>query len=189
MLISGPLTQADEELFRFLNQAGANPLLDGIMVFFTILGFSYVMVLLAAPIWLRGKKELAFDFVVVIILATVLSEIVKAIVDRQRPLEVLSDVNTLLASGGPSFPSGHATRAFAMAVFIWLGFRWKAGVVATGVALLIGMSRVYLGVHWPSDVLTGAVLGAAVAIGIDRLAEASDCYRRLRARLTSRDGA
>lgn len=168
-------------MFRLMNRAGEGPVLDGIMIFFTILGFSYVMVLLAVPIWLRGKRELAFDFIVVVILATVLSEIVKGIVDRPRPFEVLSDVNILLSTGGSSFPSGHATRASAMAVLIWLGFRWKVGVVTAGVALLIAMSRIYLGVHWPSDVLAAAALGAAIAVGIHYLAKTSDCYQRLRA--------
>lgn len=63
-----------------------------------------------------------------------------------------------------SFPSGHTTSSFAIAVTIamlWPGNRRFAGVLLISVATLIGISRIYRGVHWPTDVIAGAALGFA----------------------------
>ncbi len=67
------------------------------------------------------------------------------------------------ASHDPSFPSDHATAAFAIAVAILLRHR-KAGIVALVVAALVSISRVVVGVHYPSDVLGGAVIGTLAAL-------------------------
>ena len=66
-------------------------------------------------------------------------------------------------STDPSFPSDHATGAFAIAVAIWLYDR-TIGTVFLVIGVLVGFARVYVGVHYPGDVLGGAILGAAVAL-------------------------
>jgi undecaprenyl-diphosphatase len=78
---------------------------------------------------------------------------------RPRP----AGVRLILAAPNfPSYPSGHAAIAFAAAMVLALAFRrWRVAVAALGVAVLISLSRVYLGVHYFSDVAGGAVLGAA----------------------------
>ncbi|ATQ41797.1 phosphatase PAP2 family protein [Caulobacter mirabilis] len=99
-----------------------------------------------------------------------LSQGLKALFGRDRPDEALRLVEAVNAS----FPSGHAM--LSAVVYLTLGAlvarfvrrrRVKAVVMAgaVGVALLVGASRVYLGVHWPSDVLAGWCLGAAWALG------------------------
>jgi undecaprenyl-diphosphatase len=67
------------------------------------------------------------------------------------------------ASHDPSFPSDHATAAFAIAVAILLRHR-KAGVVALALAVLVALARVVVGVHYPSDVLGGAAIGTLAAL-------------------------
>jgi membrane-associated phospholipid phosphatase len=86
-------------------------------------------------------------------------------IDRARPFVAHPSQSHLLVgrSTDPSFPSDHATGAFAIAVAIWLYDR-TIGTVFLGVAVLMGFARVYVGVHYPGDVLGGAILGGLVAL-------------------------
>jgi undecaprenyl-diphosphatase len=96
-----------------------------------------------------------------------LANLLKAITNRPRPYAVMPHLHVLIArpSSG-SFPSQHATTTFAGATL--LSFLWpKGSPVFLFAAVVIGFSRLYLGVHYPTDVLAGAAIGAAVAgIGI-----------------------
>jgi membrane-associated phospholipid phosphatase len=109
-----------------------------------------------------------------IIVAGLAVQVVKHVIGRARPryLDTLGpyhfDAFSLKASFA-SFPSGHATTAFAVAGAI--GLIWpKARPWLLGLALLIGLSRILLGAHYPSDVVAGAALGLASAIGVAGLA-------------------
>ena len=96
--------------------------------------------------------------------ADLLAVLLKRVVDRDRPYVVLPEAEPLLRwDASASFPSGHAATSAAGAVIILylVGARaWALGILAAGVAF----SRVYIGVHYPLDVLVGAALGAAVAL-------------------------
>ncbi|MCX7716469.1 MAG: phosphatase PAP2 family protein [Endomicrobia bacterium] len=91
------------------------------------------------------------------------SKILKHLFLRQRPYEVLNDVYKLVSSAGPSFPSSHAVNSFTVAMLIMLFFRKAVyTIIAFAVATLSAYSRVYVGVHYPSDVVFGAVLGCII---------------------------
>lgn len=87
----------------------------------------------------------------------------KSVVDRPRPFSVLPQADPLFGGTvGASLPSGHATTSFAGAVV--LGYLFRAAAPAlVPLALAVAFSRVYVGVHYPLDVLAGAAIGATVA--------------------------
>jgi undecaprenyl-diphosphatase len=128
-------------------------------------------------VWWRATVAAVLSAGVALAIAKVLSEIV----DRARPF-VVDPSGVHLFSGhaaDPGFPSDHATAAFAVAMAIYLRNRlW--GSVALVAATVLAVGRVAIGVHFPSDVLAGAVLGCGVALllyigpirsRIDRLAD------------------
>ncbi len=88
----------------------------------------------------------------------------KYLVNRPRPYITHPDLKNLTTEGSPSFPSGHTSSAFSIATSLSLNFRkWYVVVPAYTWAAATGYSRMYLNVHYPSDVLVGAVLGSGTA--------------------------
>ena len=99
------------------------------------------------------------------VLASALNAVVKGLVDRSRPPDAMNLEALVGLPGSPSFPSGHAMTAFAVAGAVALlapRLRWPA----LGLAAVIGFSRVYLGVHFWLDVLAGAALGLAIGLSV-----------------------
>jgi membrane-associated phospholipid phosphatase len=93
-----------------------------------------------------------------------LSQLIKNSVNRPRPFETYPDILKKADGGSPSFPSGHTAAAFATATSLSLNYpTWKVIVPSFVWAGAVGYSRMYLGVHYPSDVLAGALLGAGSA--------------------------
>jgi undecaprenyl-diphosphatase len=127
----------------------------------------------AAAFWYRGLRlGLALAPVISLAVAVIAIGVTKGAVGRSRPPVPLH----LVAENGPSFPSGHATSSTA--VFLTIGFvaalyllrspiaRTAAAVAAALLSGLVGISRLILGVHWPSDVVAGWALGFAIAIAV-----------------------
>lgn len=90
--------------------------------------------------------------------------VIKSLVREQRPCRTLHTVTleSCPALGDWSFPSNHAAIAAAAAVAIWLTHR-RLGAIAIPAALLMAFSRVWVGAHYPHDVILGLIVGAAVA--------------------------
>ncbi len=88
----------------------------------------------------------------------------KYIVNRPRPYVTHTDLVPLSNESSRSFPSGHTSSAFSLATSLSLNYpKWYVAVPAFAWATATGYSRLYLGVHYPTDVLTGAALGAGTA--------------------------
>ncbi len=141
----------------------------------TALGGVAVLGLLTAAVlgylWLRGEGRVGSVLVAGVVGAASLSQLLKGVFDRPRP----DLVPHLSEAYSASFPSGHA--AMSAATYLVLGMllarvhrrrEVKAYLVLVGVllAVLVGVSRVYVGVHWPTDVLAGWTLGALWAIAV-----------------------
>ena len=96
--------------------------------------------------------------------AAIVSTIVKHGVNRPRPFVTYPFIEKATEAGSPSFPSGHTSDAFALATSMSLAYpRWYIIIPSFTWAGIVGYSRMDLGVHYPSDVLMGAVIGAGSA--------------------------
>jgi membrane-associated phospholipid phosphatase len=158
---TGPL---DRRIYELL-YAGHRPVLALVAHVLTAFGEPTVLVaagfLVAGWLWWRRRGRLALALILVVLLGRGLSEVQKYTVARVRPaLE-----RHLVVVKTSSFPSGHATSSMIFYLMLALalapaGWRRLAAACAILLSLLIGTSRVMLGVHWPSDVIGGWSFGA-----------------------------
>ncbi|MEO8732762.1 MAG: phosphatase PAP2 family protein [Flavobacteriales bacterium] len=159
----------DVELVKLLN-GERGPVLDNVQLLLTasaaVVAFG-LPVLFALIGLLRRKTWLlwaAAYAAATVISSAIVVNILKPLVDRPRPFEVLDSIVKLTSGGGGSFPSGHTGDAFSIAVAMCLLFRRYTIVVPALLwAIGVGWSRVALGVHYPSDVLGGIVIGTLSA--------------------------
>lgn len=109
------------------------------------------------------KKDAAYTFGA-FILSSVITQGMKITIQRDRPYITYPDIIKREEAGGYSFPSGHTSAAFCTATSLSLLFpKWYVIVPSYLYAATVGYSRIYQGVHYPTDVLTGAIIGAGSA--------------------------
>ena len=117
----------------------------------------------------RIKREQVLHALFAAVVAWGIAQVIKAVFPTLRPFELngLTPL-TLLPSSDGAFPSGHTAAAFALATTIWLHDK-KMGSVFVVAALTVGVARVWGNVHYPIDILGGAVLGAVTAFLIEKV--------------------
>jgi undecaprenyl-diphosphatase len=161
----------DFTLYRSLNDVAAQH--DGLEdpLRFFALNAQYIFVaLLAVLFFVRGKWRsvngrhgvVAAGFSA--LLALGIAQLIADLWARPRPYLAHPDAHLFIApSHDPSFPSDHATAAFAIAIALLLRHR-KAGWLALGLAVVLSLARVAVGIHYPGDVAAGALTGSAAAL-------------------------
>lgn len=163
----------DIQWFYFVNQSLHNALFNVVMPFVSNVGDNGLLWLFfALLLYLFGPKmrRTSFLMLLALFISFVLGEeILKHIFQRPRPFLSLEGVNLLVATPGSfSFPSGHAANAFASSLVVARKIP-RLARLALLTAVVVAFSRVYVGVHYPLDILGGALLGALCARFVLRL--------------------
>ena len=160
--------KADEWIFMLFNSSGKRPpILDCLMLALTQLGHFLFAFILALILYFTGRKLFAYSLIFGVITLGFIVEIIKMFIRRVRPYIKLKKIRIVGSkASGRSFPSGHTSQAFYLAsliahyyhanIYLWI-FLYAA-------ALLVGITRIYVGMHYPRDVLAGAILGTAWGI-------------------------
>jgi len=127
-------------------------------------GVIYIfMSLIVIVLWLRGEKNPAIYLALGLIVDALLVSYLKIMIHRPRPYEVLPIMPLEIAENLRSLPSGHTATAFLSATIL-SKFYSKYAVFLFVIAAFIGLSRLYMGVHYPLDVIAGAITGFLVGI-------------------------
>jgi undecaprenyl-diphosphatase len=125
-----------------------------------------LVIFLLAASWIRKSEKLRrifYKMLAVLIIAALTSFTLKNVIVRERPFKLYPDIEKLSQAGSYSFPSGHTLEAFAIAVSLSILFPKKRFIFLLILwAMLVAYSRMALGVHYPSDVLAGALIGSLI---------------------------
>lgn len=158
------LVSLDGAVLLWIQEYLRGPVQDAVMVLYTTLGNAGALFIAAAVLMLCFKKTRKAGIAALLALAVgfaCTNLILKHLVARPRPWLDVAGLIPLIAEHDPnSFPSGHTTAAFAFAGAVWFTaskkwLKWAALIAA----VLMGFSRLYVGVHYPSDVLAGVLIG------------------------------
>jgi undecaprenyl-diphosphatase len=154
----------DTSLFFLINKGLQNSFFDMIMPLITKRAYM-LLVLIVIPVFSKERKK-GLQVLGLCLLSFAIADssanILKHLFERPRPCHILEDVRLLVGCGRSfSFPSSHAVNAFAVAATFSHFYR-KAALPMFFCAALIAFSRIYVGVHYPSDVIAGAIWGGII---------------------------
>lgn len=157
------LTNAEINFLLYIQESVRNPWLDPIVTFLTSLGNAGWIWILLSALLLIPKKTRKIGFISFLSLFASLivnNLLLKNLVGRIRPYDACQSLLPLVAKPvDASFPSGHTGSSFASAYVMYRYLPKREGIAAIVLAALISLSRLYVGVHYPSDVLTGMMTG------------------------------
>jgi undecaprenyl-diphosphatase len=182
------LSRIDISLLYAANQAH-HPLLDAVMLCVTDVRRTGILLLC---VWLgllwkggaRGRTVALLLLPLILVTDQLSSHLLKDLFGRVRPCEALEGVRAIDGCRHSlSFPSSHAVNTFAAATLLTVFYRRWVPWVAYGLAALVSYSRIYLGLHYPSDALGGAAIGVLCALAV------AWAYERLAVLVQKRKGA
>lgn len=183
----------DETLFRTINSlAGRSSLLDWVMVELAKPGNLLYPIIGVAAYWLWvNRRECLIGsamLAAVVGLTDAMGTQLKGLVQRPRPCVTLADVHQLLGCGGAfSFPSNHAANTAAAAAFFHILYP-RSGWAGWPLVLAIGLSRIYVGAHYLTDVIGGWLVGGVIGAGAAWMLRRWTRFRPARAGATPEPG-
>ncbi|HEX2954699.1 MAG TPA: phosphatase PAP2 family protein [Bacillota bacterium] len=158
--------QIDAVVFLFFNFKGDRPLwLDRVMLTFTQLGSGLMGIVLSLFLFFVDDHQLAYEMFLGTLILWLVVEIMKVLFCRSRPFIKLTQTRIVgRRERGRSFPSGHTSQAFFMATLLAQHFHlfFRGATLLYLVAALVAITRMYVGAHYPRDVLAGGILGSAI---------------------------
>ena len=157
-----PLVTWDKAIFLLVNVKLSSPLLDPMMRLTTHLGSTVFWLGAVALLAYKRRRKEAFLLLIALSLDITLNTSLKLLLSRVRPYQVISEARVLDREGGFSFPSGHSEASFLSATFLAAKFP-RTLPFLYGLTFAVAYSRIYVGAHWPLDVVAGAIAGLAVA--------------------------
>ncbi|MFC1549225.1 phosphatase PAP2 family protein [Candidatus Omnitrophota bacterium] len=172
MDVMDALLNIDKTVFYFINRDCHHEALNLVMPYITEIGSGLFIFAIALILLFFKPKRLRMSGLLLMAGLTMTYQVVRFLknaLERPRPFFDLPDANALATAGGHSFPSNHAAMAF-MAAFILSGYFRKEYIFYT-LAVLVALSRVYLGVHYPSDVFVGGCIGLLIGYILEYVSE------------------
>jgi len=163
------LVSLDRTLFYFINVSLANPVTDFVMPIVTADNLLRVFYAVAVVLLLwkgdsRVRWLVLFSGLALLIADQTSAGLLKPLINRPRPCHELANIHLLVGcGGGRSMPSAHAANSFAQAALFGLYFR-RVRIGLLVAAFLIAVSRVFVGVHYPGDIVAGAILGSLIGV-------------------------
>ena len=158
---SNKLIAADNLIFDYFHNKIKSDFIDNFFILITHLGgFRFLTLLSLFCIFVRPNFNpvLGWELTAVLLSSHFFVHILKRLINRKRPYEKLAGIENLVEPfESYSFPSGHTTASFAAAVTLSFAFP-QLSILFIFTALLVAVSRIYLGVHYPSDILIGIVI-------------------------------
>lgn len=159
------------EVFRFINVEHRSPALGFVCLILSYLGLGQIQSVFAL-LCLRSPRTKHYTLpilITILVSGLVVAQTFKSVISRERPsnLSMAKPEERWLHD---SFISGHTATSFAVAMMLilmtWGTRNQKYGLISMGLAVGVGYSRIYRGVHWPTDVLAGALAGIATACAL-----------------------
>ena len=158
----------DALVFLYVNRKGLRSVwLDRVMLGITQIGNGLTAFLLATGLYIGGVRQLAIVIILGTLTLLLVVETVKLLTFRARPFFVFSEAQVIgWRERGRSFPSGHTSQAFFLVVVTIDYFQplFPIVFILYGLAFAVAFSRVFIGVHYPRDVIAGAIIGSVWGI-------------------------
>lgn len=170
------LMNLDEKLLLLIQETMRSVQLTPIFTAITRLGdngFIWILLSLCLLIPKKTRKIGIMSFLALGSSFVVNNLILKNVIRRVRPYDVIHGLSALIEKQHDfSFPSGHTASSFAAAIILYQKLPKKYGCAAILLAILIAFSRLYLGVHYPSDVIVGAISGSCIGLIVSCIVDA-----------------
>ncbi len=162
------LYSLDVLILELVNHSFHNMLTDNVAMLISYVGLLAFWVAIIILLYLFGGqkgKNIAKKLIIVLVAVTIVTQLIKLWIMRPRPYTELSSLIVLATESDMSFPSGHTSTSTAMAYILSSEYqKWYFMLIP----IIVALSRLYMGVHYPSDVLGGFILGFIVAYLLER---------------------
>ena len=155
----------DVFFLQLINSLYHNYFFNSLALFISYFGLIFTGLLIAMILYIFGGKKgkkVAILLIVTILITFLITQLLKLLIMRPRPYTQLTTLIVCAVESDYSFPSGHTSMSAAISYI--LGKKYNCFKFTIIMPILVGLSRMYLGVHYPSDVICGFVLGILVAV-------------------------